>query len=310
MDWSKQRIAVLYGGPSAEREVSLRSGEAMHQALLRRGYNAVAIDVDRHIAAHLQKNQITAAVLALHGELGEDGAIQGLLELMGIPYSGSNVSASALCMDKGLSKRLYRSEGLPTPAWIELAGDAEEADDLVDHYLGEFPGDAFVKPLDCGSSVGISHCPDKDALIRGVAKALSVSRRVMVERAIHGRELTLTMIDGETLPIIEIKPKKGFYDYTNKYTPDQTEYEVPAKNLAQDAQEAVTQVGLAAYHLSGCRGLARADFMLDDEGTPWLLELNTIPGMTETSLAPKAAAAAGMDFDDLVERILQGARLR
>ncbi|ABK43271.1 D-alanine--D-alanine ligase [Magnetococcus marinus MC-1] len=310
MDWKQKKIGVLYGGLSEEREVSLRSGQALFVALQSLGYQVVAIDVDRHITKVLEREGIEVAVLALHGPMGEDGTIQGLLEFMGIPYTGPNVAASAICMDKGLSKRLFHSEGLPTPAWIELAGDHEEADELVDHFLGDFHGAAFVKPLDSGSSVGISRAVGKDELIRGVAKALSVSHRCMVERAIEGRELTLSILDGEAFPLIEIVPIDGFYDYDHKYTAGRTNYLVPAPNLDDKSLEAVVKIGLAAYHITGCRGLVRADFILDGEGTPWLLELNTIPGMTELSLAPKAAHAVGIEMPQLAERILQGARLK
>ncbi|MEG3639998.1 D-alanine--D-alanine ligase family protein [Magnetococcus sp. PR-3] len=310
MDWKLKKIGVLYGGLSDEREVSLKSGQTLYDALASLEYDVVAIDVGRDLARVLETEGIEVAVLALHGPMGEDGTVQGLLELMGIPYTGPNVTASAICMDKGLTKRLFHSEGLPTPAWVELAGDHEEADELVDNFLGDFPGTAFVKPLDSGSSVGISRTESKDDLIRGVAKALTVSRRCMVERAIEGRELTLTILDGEAFPIIEIVPKQGFYDFKSKYTAGMTDYLVPAPNLDEETTETVVKMGLAAYYITGCRGLVRADFILDAEGTPWLLELNTIPGMTENSLAPKAARAAGLEVPQLAERMLHGAHLK
>ncbi|OSM07057.1 putative D-alanine--D-alanine ligase [Magnetofaba australis IT-1] len=243
-------------------------------------------------------------VIALHGTYGEDGAVQGLLEVMGLPYTGSGVAASAICMDKAISKRLFADGGLPTPPWRELRiDDPAHAPDHIDGL--SFP--LFIKPLANGSSVGVSRANDADGLKQALAAAAEVSPRVLAEQAITGRELTLTILDGEALPLIEIRPKEGFYDYRNKYTKGCTEYLIPPPGLDEAVARRVGEIGVAAYHALGCHGLARVDFMLDADDAPWLLEANTIPGLTELSLAPQSAAAAGIPFDELAERILASA---
>lgn len=298
------------GGLSEEREVSLRSGAAMAAALERKGYRVVRVDVDRGLPGVLVREGIEVAVLALHGPWGEDGSVQGLLEIMGIPYTGSGVAASAVCMDKALGKRLLIASGVPTPPWrLVHLGPSPDAEELA-AVLGsvqELPGPWFVKPNGSGSSVGVGRADTREELEARLVAAARVSPWILVEAAIDGAEVTLPVLDEETFPLIQVQPKTGFYDYVNKYTAGSTDYLIPPRDVTGEALEQVRQVGLAAYRALGCRGLARVDLLVDREGRPWVLEINTIPGMTETSLAPKAAAAMGIPFDDLVERILRGA---
>ncbi|MBF0296314.1 MAG: D-alanine--D-alanine ligase [Magnetococcales bacterium] len=303
----RQRVGVLMGGSSPERAVSLRSGDALLQALRRRGHDPLAIDTadGRALAATLIDNRIGTAVLALHGAMGEDGIIQGMLEMLGIPYTGSFVGPSALCMNKTLAKRVFRDAGIPTPPWEELFLETTAA-------LPELAIDPpwFVKPLNTGSSVGISRVADRAGLRAGLDNALREGGgRILVERAITGRELTLSVLDDQPLPLIEIRPEQEFYDYHAKYAAQKTQYLIPPPDLSARAIARAVEAGIAAGRAAGCRGLYRVDIMLDAEETPWILEINTIPGLTATSLAPKAAAAAGLSFDDLAERILGSASL-
>ncbi len=309
MTMQERHIGVLLGGLSEEREVSLKSGGAMAGALERRGYRVTRIDVDRDLPAVLVKEGIEVAVIALHGPLGEDGAVQGLLELVGMPYTGSDVASSALCMDKALSKMLYRASDIATPPWRELRlekGDRAALEKALED-LGDWEPPLFVKPLNSGSSVGISKVMDRAQLKKALLEASAICSRVLVEQEVKGVEVAMAVLNGESLPPIEIQPIDGFYDYENKYTAGRTNYLSPPQHLSEAALERAAKVARESYRLSGCRGLARVDVIVDADETPWVLEINTIPGMTETSLAPKAAAAAGIDFDELVVRILSGA---
>ena len=317
MDKTK-KIGVLLGGSSTEREVSLRSGAALVAAYQRLGWAVVAIDTQsgRDLCRSLLDNAIDIAVIALHGPLGEDGTVQGLLEIMGIAYTGSAVTASALCMDKAISKRLFRSAGIATPAWEEIAVSVGQ-DDFASYSLPLSPfaaGSAFfVKPASAGSSVGIQRIEQYSelqvALNSAARSAVQPGKvaNILLEQEIVGTEVTLSILDGEPLPLIEIKPDKGFYDYLNKYTSGKTRYLIPTLSLSTQEVQSALETGLAAGRLMGCRGLYRVDMIVDRTGCAWVLEINTIPGLTETSLAPKAAAAAGITFDMLAERILVGA---
>ncbi|MBF0215281.1 MAG: D-alanine--D-alanine ligase [Magnetococcales bacterium] len=308
-----ERIAVLMGGSSPEREVSLKSGAAVLAALERRGWNPIAIDPadGRALPGALLENRIAAAVLALHGAGGEDGTIQGLLEILGIPYTGSFVGASALCMNKILSKRLFRDAGLPTPPWEELLLDGNDPHASPPETTLELP--CFVKPMSTGSSVGISRAGNREELREGLILAARAGgdglTRVLVEQEIIGTEVTLGVLNDRPLPLIEIRPGTAFYDYHAKYTAGQTRYLIPPERLSAGAMARATEVGVAAGRVAGCRGLYRVDLIIDRHDTPWLLEINTLPGMTATSLAPKAAAAIGLSFEDLAEQILSGAGL-
>jgi len=298
MSLKKKKIGVLMGGISEEREISLKTGTAILKALKSKGYKAIAIDAGRDIAGVLSKKKIEIAFLALHGRYGEDGCIQGLLEVMAIPYTGSGVKASALAMDKTAAKKVMLYHGISTPASCIYE----------DGVKPRIKTPLVVKPACQGSAIGVS-IVRKDA---GVKAALREASRfggpVLIEKYIKGRELTVSILNGRVLPTIEIRPKKGFYDYRNKYTKGATEFVVPAP-MAKSIEKRVAREALAAYESLGCSGAARVDVMLDSKGTPFVLEVNTIPGMTELSLFPRAAEAAGLDYASLVEEMLSGAGL-
>lgn len=295
----KTKVGVLLGGMSAERAVSLKSGAAVAGALRRRGWDVVEIDVGRDLPARLVAEGVGAAWLALHGRFGEDGCVQGLCEVMGIPYTGSDVRASAVCMDKTATKRAV--SGVPG---VVMARDVVwRAGDPVPTHLG-FP--VMVKPPSTGSTIGMTKATDAAELEAGLKAALEHGETVLLEEFVAGDEITVAVIDGQALPVVRILPESGFFDYAAKYTKGMTRYEVPAaidERSARLAQEAA----VAAYHAVGCRGLCRADFIVRGDGQPVFLEINTLPGMTETSLSPMAAGTVGISFDDLVERILEGA---
>ncbi len=299
----QQRIGVIMGGTSAEREVSLRTGAAIVKALESCGYTVVAIDADKTLPARVVEEQIDVAFLAVHGRYGEDGTIQGMLELMQIPYTGSGVLASALAIDKAVTKRMVAQDGVTTPP-ATLVDEQCDVDAFITQ-CGHFP--QVVKPVREGSTLGIAIAKDADELKQAIEQARRYDRRVLVEEYINGREVTVSVMNGRALSIIEVVPDSGFYDYTAKYTAGKTRYLVPAP-LPEQQYQAIQQAAVASYVSLGCRGAARVDFMVTDDDF-YFLEVNTIPGMTETSLLPKAAADCGMDFAKLVEEILDDASL-
>lgn len=300
------RIGVLMGGVSAEREISLKTGEAIVKALREKGYDVCPIDVGYDIAERLVSEQIGIAFIALHGRLGEDGTIQGMLEMARIPYTGSGVLASALSMDKIMSKRIFGSQAIPTPGFRVLE-PMEETSAALEKINVPLP--IVVKPASEGSTIGVNIVRDRTELARAIEHARQYDRRVLLEEYIRGKEITLGVLNGQPLPIIEILPKGGFYDYRAKYTKGETEYILPPR-MPQKAQEEAAMVGLQAYNALGCEGCARVDMMADERGNPFVLEVNSMPGMTETSLVPKAARFAGIEFPELVERILKAASLK
>ncbi|MCX5885863.1 MAG: D-alanine--D-alanine ligase [Proteobacteria bacterium] len=303
----RKRIAVLMGGQSSEREISLRTGQAILKALQDRGYRAFPIDAGSDIAFRLREGKVDIAFIALHGRLGEDGTIQGLLEVMGIPYTGSGVMASALSMNKVMSKKVFDFHKIPTPEFQYGDVAALKGEKIDECCAIGFP--MVVKPVEEGSTIGITIVRKKRELAGAVKKASAFGDTVLFERFIRGREVTVGVLDGRPLPIIEIAPREGFYDYHAKYTKGFTEYILPAR-LKKTSYARVQEFGVKAYQALGCEGVARVDFMVDEEERPYCLEVNTVPGMTETSLLPKAAKAVGIDFNELVETILAGARLR
>lgn len=343
----KLRVAVLMGGRSAEREVSLMSGRRVLESLDPERYDAFCIDVatlgllaggaeqQRETRAHLDAgpgpskpqaipgdafstslapaDQLVGAgrpdvaLICLHGQYGEDGTIQGMLELMGIPYTGSGVLASALAMDKAMSKKIFRLEGIPTPHDAVLTG-RDEADRFL---AGARAGTAspqlpvVVKPNEQGSTIGTSLVHEIDELATALDTALAFDRRILVETLVEGVEITAAVLGNEeltVLPLVEIVPSTGFYDYERKYTPGATEEIVPAR-IRDDQAERARELALRCHKALGCRGLSRTD-MIVTEDEVWVLEVNTIPGMTETSLVPRAASAAGIPFAELVERLV------
>lgn len=297
----QKKIAVLMGGLSAEREVSLRTGRAISQALTRCGYDVTDIDANRDLAVQLQQSGAEVAFIALHGRFGEDGTVQGLLEMLGVPYTGSGVLASSLAMDKVATKKMLCYHGIATPEFAFIRAGQAQQGTLPDYPL-------VVKPAREGSTIGISIVHNQQELAAGLDEAFRHDDLVLVEQFIAGAEVTVGVLDGQPLPIIQVVPKGGFYDYQAKYTPGHTEYLLPAplpETMYRQLQDAAVQV----FEAIGCSGAARIDFMVTDSAF-YCLEVNTIPGMTETSLLPKAAGAMGMSFDELVERILVGAAVR
>lgn len=300
-----RKIGVLLGGLSSEREVSLRTGEAVLNALRERGHHAIPIYVDHDIDVALRQEQIDVAFIALHGRWGEDGCVQGLLELLGIPYTGSDVMSSALAMHKGKAKELFRLHNLPTPAYYTLT--EEDAADLVDIH-GDFGFPCVVKPIREGSSVGVAICQSIEDLAPAVEKALCFDGEVLVERFIAGKEISVAVLGDRALGACEIAPRAGFYDYQNKYTKGATDYFVPPR-LSPERYRGVLAQALRAHLALGCQGATRVDMMVSDSGNEFILEVNTVPGLTPTSLLPKIADAAGISFGELCELMLAGASL-
>jgi D-alanine-D-alanine ligase len=300
---NKAVVGVLMGGRSAEREVSLRTGAAILAALRRLGRRAVGIDAGPDLPRQLAREKVDVAFIALHGRGGEDGTVQGLLECLGIPYTGSGVLASALAMDKKQSKWIFRAHGLPTPDF-EVVGCGARGS----WPLARLEAPVVVKPVCEGSSVGMSIVLARGALARALKAALRYDPEVLVEAFVPGRDLTVGVLGDQAFPVVEMRPRSGYYSYSAKYKKGKTEYFVPAPLTPRQAAR-TQELALAAHRALGCRGASRVDFRLDERGRPQLIEVNTIPGMTATSLLPKSAAAAGISFDELVERILAAARL-
>jgi len=294
----KKKIAVLLGGMSSEREISILSGNAVLASLKRSGYRAKAIDAGRDLAAQLAKERIEVAFIALHGRWGEDGTVQGLLELLAIPYTGSGVLASALAMDKCVSKLLLMGLDVPTPAYRICSSPAE----------AEFPLPFVVKPAREGSTVGISIVRRDHEREGAIRTAFGYDRKLLLEQYVQGEEITVGVVNGTALPIVEVKPKSGFYDYTSKYTKGMTEYLVPAP-IDEECAKRAREEALAIWHGFELAGAARIDMILERE-MPLVIDINTSPGMTETSLVPKAWENLGKSFDQLVEEILLGAALK
>lgn len=301
-----RKIGVLLGGMSAERDVSIRSGEAILAALIDRGHDACPIFVDRDVDLVLRQARIDVAFLALHGRYGEDGCVQGLLEVLGIPYTGSSVLASSLAMNKAKAKEVFRLHNLPTAPGYLVRGDAPE--DLIENH-GSFGFPAVVKPAGEGSSLGIRVARDELELEAAIEEALRFDDDVLVERFIEGKEISVGVLDGKALGAVEIAPRRGFYDFQNKYTSGRTDYHLPAR-LSQERYRSVLRLATLAHEALGCEGATRVDLMVSERGNEVVLEVNTLPGMTPSSLLPKIAHAAGLSFEDLVEEILEGARLR
>jgi D-alanine-D-alanine ligase len=302
-----KKIAVVMGGPSAEREVSLNTGKAILAALHEAGYlSAVGIDLEpTRFVEQLTEEKIEVVFNAVHGQYGEDGVLQGALELLGIPYTGSGVLSSAMAMDKGISKRMFLSASIPTPRSL-LFTKADLNRDLVIEIIADFSMPVVVKSASQGSSIGVVIVEKSEDLSQAIKQAFQYSNSILVEEFIEGRELTVAIWGNEApaaLPVIEIVPFSGRYDYHSKYTKGATEYIVPAA-LSDDTTLLVQTVALKAFNVLGCCGIARVDVMLDSNNNPYVLEVNTIPGMTATSLVPKAAAAAGIAFPALCEKLL------
>lgn len=308
---TQYKVAVLSGGWSDERDISMSSGRACQQALKKAGFIVVdLLDIaDSHFIEHLSTKDYDVAFIALHGRYGEDGCIQGLLEVLHLPYTFSGVLSSALSADKERAKDICRAAGIPVPQGVTLAPGSELTDDDLDAIVDEIGLPLFVKPASNGSSFGISRVNEKGGLVDAVRKAGSEGDRVLVEECVSGVEITVPVIGNDepkALPIIEIALDSEFYDLKVKYEPASLHHIIPAR-LDETVYKRAEALGIAAHKVLGCRGVSRTDFIVKDDGTPVMLETNSIPGMTDRSLLPDAAHHAGIEFSELCTRFVQWA---
>ncbi|MEK7797623.1 MAG: D-alanine--D-alanine ligase [Nitrospirota bacterium] len=299
-----KRIAVLMGGQSAEHEISIRSGRAVWTALIQKGYDAIPLEVDSSVVGRLREVRGQIAFIALHGPGGEDGTIQGMLEVIRIPYTGSGVQACAVAMDKAMTKVLLEQNGVPGPRGFVL-----EQGDRRKPLPSGFKLPLVVKPVSQGSTLGITIVRKSRNLQKALDAAFAYGPAALIEEYIDGREFTVGILNDKALPVVEIIPQGGFYDFAAKYTPGASVYKAPAPLPGRTAK-LLQALALQAHRRLGCRGATRVDFRLDRKGRPFLLELNTVPGMTETSLLPMAAKAARLSYEDMVEAILESALAR
>lgn len=297
------KVAVLMGGWSAEREISLISGRAVLQALLNSGVDAHGIDVDHEVARVLLDGKFDRAFIVLHGRGGEDGSIQGLLETMAIPYTGSAVLGSSLAMDKLRTKQVWSATGLPTPDYVVLNSEEDCA-----RALDEIGVPMIIKPVLEGSSIGMSKVETADELIPAWQLATACKGDVIAERWVTGKEYTAAILVDRVLPMIRMVTPHKFYDYAAKYTANDTQYLCPC-GLPAEVEASLATMMLQAYRAVGASGWGRVDFMIDDDAQPWLIEVNTVPGMTDHSLVPMAAKQAGISFEQLVVQILAGSHV-
>jgi D-alanine-D-alanine ligase len=293
-----KRVAILMGGNSPEREVSIDSGLAVIKACNDIGYTPITIEVDNSISDIIDPILSSDVVFSvLHGGDGENGVIQGFLDSLQVPYTGSGVLGSAICMDKNVSKTLIRAANLPTPNWI-LLNKKEKLEDL-----GMLQLPVVVKPNDLGSTIGLTIVKENKAWNDALDLAFQFSKKIIVEQYIYGRELTAAIVGQTSLPLVEIIPQHGLYDYECKYKAGMSSYVCPA-NLDELVSDKIRRLALEIYGILNCKDYGRADFRLDNKNRPWFLEMNTLPGMTSTSLVPKAAKADGHSFTDLIEMII------
>lgn len=292
------RVGVLFGGQSSEREISLQTGNAVAQALQTAGVEVVDIDLGENAIDQIRQANIDRAFIALHGPGGEDGRMQALLEFMAIPYTGSGVQASSLAMDKLLSKQLWCGIGLRTPTFRVLHKDTDWS-----AVLAELGGEVMVKPAHEGSSIGMARVDSADAMAAAYAQAAGYDATVLAESLIRGAEYTVAIIDGEALPPIKLETDNRFYDYEAKYFSDDTRYLCPC-GLLESQELELKHLALQAFNSLGCKGWGRVDVMADEVGNFYLLEVNTVPGMTSHSLVPMAAKAQGLSFEQLVVKII------
>jgi D-alanine-D-alanine ligase len=312
-DLMEKRIGVLMGGRSAEREVSLKSGTAVYNTLLDLRYNVVAIDVGEDLCSVLKKKKIDIAFIALHGGHGENGAVQGMLEIMGIPYTGSGILSSALAMDKEATKKMFLYHGIPMPAFkivtsneLKAAESKQKAVPVRSVPL-PFPLPCVIKPATEGSSVGVEIVKKHSALKDALHRAFSYGEKVIAEQYIPGKEVQIAILNDKVLGGVEVRPSLEFYNYEAKYTAGLTEYILPPQ-LSAKVYEAAKTAALNAHKALGCRGATRVDLIIDAKKNLFVLEVNTIPGMTETSLLPKIAKDSGIGFGDLLTEILKEIR--
>ncbi|MEE1675465.1 D-alanine--D-alanine ligase [Agarivorans aestuarii] len=296
------RVAVLYGGDSAEREVSLKSGSAVLSGLLRAGINAEGVDTKDFDLNLLKQKKYSHVFIALHGRGGEDGTLQGALEYLGLPYTGSRVLGSALAMDKIRCKQIWQNIGLPTAAYAIVEQDSYKPADAAD-ILAKLSGEVIVKPALEGSSIGMAKADSAEELQEAIENAFEYDTRVLIEQWITGAEYTVSIVGGTVMPSIRMQTPHSFYDYSAKYQSSSTEYFCPS-GLSEEQEAQLAEIALKAFKSVDCEGWGRVDFMADQQGNWYLLEVNTSPGMTEKSLVPMAAKQYGLSFDQLVVSIL------
>lgn len=293
------RVALLYGGISAEREVSLGSGKAVLSALQSAGVDVVAVDIGDDAAQQLSSIEFDRAFIALHGRGGEDGTMQGLLQLLNKPYTGSDVMASALAMDKWRTKMVWHAAGIPSPKDCVLSDSSD-----WQKIMSDLGGLVMVKPAREGSSIGMRKVRSAEELKESYQEAAKHDALVIAEQYIIGREFTVAILADHALPVIQLVTSHDFYDFNAKYQANDTEYLLPS-GLSEEEEQQVQKIALDAFHMVGCEGWGRVDVMQDEAGNFWLLEVNTSPGMTDHSLVPMAAKAQGLDFTSLVLNVLQ-----
>ena len=292
------KIAVLMGGTSSERKVSLSSGKAMFAACTALGYDAISVEFENDILSHLDTlKSVDIVLIALHGGIGENGRIQGMFESLGIRYTGSDALSSAICMDKHISKLLAEDVGIATPRWKRIRKGQSI-------YKNEFDYPFVVKPNSEGSTIGLTIVHNENDYDSAVEEAFKYDDEILIEEFISGKEITVSIVGEDVLPIIEIRPEHGLYDYECKYTKGMTEYICPAE-LNEDLTKRIKQTAFEVYKLLKCRHYGRVDLRLDNNNQHWFLELNTLPGMTDTSLVPKAAKATGISFEQLIGKIIK-----
>ncbi|MBO1519298.1 D-alanine--D-alanine ligase [Oceanisphaera pacifica] len=299
------KVAVLFGGHSAEREVSLRSGAAVLAGLIRGGVDAHGIDTQDYSLGQLKEDGFERAFIVVHGRGGEDGTLQGALEHLGLPYTGSRVLGSALAMDKIRTKQVWKTMGLPTADFRVVHKGHFKTEDAAE-LLAQFDGPVFVKPANEGSSIGMTKATDAATLINAVEEAFKFDAEVLVERFIDGDEYTVSILGEQALPAIRLSTTHDFYDYSAKYQSGDTQYLCPC-GLNEADEKTLGELSLAAFKAVAASGWGRVDLMRDHSGQWWLLEVNTVPGMTQTSLVPKSAKVAGLSFEQLVLSVLEQA---
>ncbi len=307
------KVAILKGGASLERQVSLRSGARIAEALRARDHEVVEIDVDQGLVGKLREERPDAAFVAVHGRGGEDGTIQELLEVLGIPYTGCGVLSSALTMDKALTKLLLQKHGIPTPRFVSFGESAfktlgaSDALDQIESLLG-FP--VVVKPARQGSALGVNFAAEASQLPPAILSAFSYDENLLIEQFVKGREIAVAVIDGKALPAVEAIVRGGdFFDFESRYEIGKTDYVCPAE-VEPAVAERLSELAVEVFHLLHCHGFARVDFMLPEDDLPQVLEVNSIPGLTATSLMPMAAEADGIGFEELAEKLLATAQTR
>jgi D-alanine-D-alanine ligase len=300
------KLAVLRGGRSAEREVSLQSGAHVESALRALGHDVTGVDLDLKTWDVLRDGEFDCVFNALHGRLGEDGGVQGMLELLGLPYTGSGVLASALCMDKSRANAVMAGAGLHIPDFEELEATPSITPELVDRLVGRYELPLVVKPVREGSTIGLTIAKDAEQTASGLVLAGRYDTRIMVQRFQPGTEITIGVLatpEMQVLPTLEIVSDNPVYDYDAKYTPGKSHHIIPAR-ITERAQATAADAAGRAFDLLGCAGMARVDIIVDAKNAPWILEVNTVPGLTELSLLPDAALAAGIAFDQMCQRLV------